>query len=340
MSITQKELADRLSVSRVLVSRALNDVPGVAAKTRARIKAMATELGYRPNAVALQLKGGRSQLIGILIGAENATVNFERMMCLERLAFKRGYRSIIGQIHRDAEPRDAQSYLDDFRARGVDAIVLLHQTPQPEHFFPRLPAPGNNVVFFNNRPTPDSRCIRIDRGDGHRQAIRHLAGTGRKRIGLMLSHPPANDLADMRLKGYKKGLETAGLVFRERLVWSSMGTKKPDENNIKSAIRSLVQEQQADAILANNDYWGVDLIHSLLESGIRVPEEVAVVGFDNLDIGHAVRPALTTIDQCHEAFARCAMKMIEDIVAPGAIPPQPRLKKIKPKLILRESSQG
>ncbi len=343
MSITQKQLAAKLSVSRALVSAALNDTPGVAAATRNRIRRLAAELGYRPNPVALQLKGGRSGLIGIIIGAENPKVNFDRMMHVEQAAFKRGYRSMIGQVHVDPtqESGGLQEYLSDFRARGVDAVVLLLNASRILEAAPLLLKNPGRLLFLDTQPTPESYCVCVDRAAGIRRAIRHLAHRGCRRIGMALySRAPAIGPIPSRIRGYHEGMRRLGLSLDPQLIWSGDGASAthPSPRDIDLALESLVVRRQADAILANNDCWGVALIKALKSRNLRVPEDVAVIGFDNLDIGTACEPALTTLDQRHETFARLTMELLDDMTAEKPLTPDRRIRTVKPVLIVRESA--
>ncbi len=343
MGITQKAIAQRLSVSRTLVSAALNDMPGVAPATRERIRALAAELGYRPNPVALQLKGGRSGLIGLLIGAENPKVNFERMMHVERVAFECGYRSIIGQIHGENETISARAYLEDMRARGVDAIVWLYHSSRLETLRADNLGDMSGILFLDLQPTPSTFCIHVDRAAGIRDAVRHLTQNGRKRIGMALYAGGNDDQRGpipSRIRGYRQGLLAAGIPFREHLIWAGKhaSASAPSSQTISKALDNLVFAQRADAILANNDNWGVAIIKALRARGLRVPDDVAVVGFDNLDIGMAVDPTLTTIDQNHGDFARITMEMLTSMIAGDVQSKQRRVQAVTPELIVRDSA--
>ena len=233
MSITQKQLAAKLSVSRALVSVALNDTPGVAAATRNRIRRLAAELGYRPNPVALQLKGGRSGLIGIIIGAENPKVNFDRMMHVEQAAFKRGYRSMIGQIHNQNEQMSARAYLEDMRARGVDAIVWLYHSSRIETLRANTLGDMSDILFLDLQPSQTAFCIHVDRAAGIRAAVRHLVKHGRRRIGMALyARGGEGQKGPMpsRIRGYRQGLREAGIPIEEKLIFSGKKASASEAN--------------------------------------------------------------------------------------------------------------
>lgn len=329
-------IAKATGLAVTTVSEILRNKPGYSVATREKVMEAARKLAYRPNSAARQLRGGRSGLMAALIGQDNPQANFDRLAALERAAYSRGYRMMIGQIH-SADERLLE-YLQDFAARGVDGVFWLHQPFAPKEDVPQsvLNRLGN-IVALDHRIAPEAGCVRIDYGAGIEQAIAYLARQGRKRIGLAVAaEGQKGDPLHARLQGYKRGLQTLGAPFRKEHVWIGDGSETPNAAHLQDIIRQLIGAETCDAILASNDVWAAELLRAAKRDGFRVPEAVAIVGFDNLMFAPLCDPALTTVDQQHEAFATAAVNMMEQVLrqkdaSPGEVV-------IQPRLVVRESA--
>lgn len=319
------------------VSEILRNKPGYSEATRNKVNEAARKLAYRPNHAARQLRGSRSGVIAALIGQDNPQANFDRLAWLERVAYARGYRLMIGQIHKDDERRE--EYMQDFAARGVDGIFWLHQpfvasADTPASVVSRL----GNIVSLDFPVAPDAGCVRIDYASGIEDAIAYLARSGRKRIGLAIAAAGAKgDPLQARQAGYKRGLLAQQIEFQKDRIWIGDKAETPNAAHLQGIIRQLVRDQKCDAILASNDVWAAELLRAARREGLRVPQDLAVVGFDNLLFASLCDPALTTIDQQHEAFATAAVSIMEQLLK-GEGSPGVREIVIKPKLVVRESA--
>jgi DNA-binding LacI/PurR family transcriptional regulator len=339
-------------VSAVLGGRA-GDGPGtgsgtvrVGAATAARIHALAARLGYRPDAAAQALKGCPSTVIGVLIGAESTLANYERLAAVERLADERGHRLMIGQLHDD--PARTADYLRDFRARGIAALLCFHN-PAPRCdavlrnlFREFLPADAplghaHGLVFQTHSPIRGAHVVDVDRAEGVRQAVAHLLAQGRRRLALVLNAPPAADplMAD-RWQGFIAGLAEAGRKPNPRRVWHGDGTFPPVPEQAAAAVRAVVDAGGADAIIASNDIWAMALLRILRRRGRAVPDNVAVIGMDNLYAAALFDPALTTIGQNNAAFARAVLDLLVPPAGGAPIPPGQHIT-VPPELVLRET---
>ena len=318
------------------VSEILRNKPGYSETTRDKVLEAARKLSYRPNSAARQLRGGRSGLLAALIGQDNPQANFDRLAALERVAYSRGYRLMIGQIH--SSDGRLNEYLQDFAARGVDGIFWLHQ-PFVARGEERLASAlrPDNIVSLDHAVAENAACVRIDYAAGIEQAIAYLVRSGRKHIGLAVAAPGAKgDPLFARQLGYKRGLQNLQLQFQKENVWIGDGSETPNAAHLQGIIQHLVREQKCDAILASNDVWAAELLRALRRDGFCVPQDVAVVGFDNLMFAPLCDPALTTIDQQHEAFATAAVNLME--LATAGKTAKPCEVVIQPKLVVRESA--
>lgn len=338
------DVARKAKVSHATVAAALSGTGGntrISAETRERIRRAAAELQYRPNPHAQQLRGVRSDVIGLIIGTDNAQVNFDRMAELERIGFERGHRFIIGLGRAEDQQTTIMTYVRDFQMRSVAGMIWLHQPPQPSEVDAASLTSLRHAVFLDRPLVEGAAAVRVDYADGIRQAVRHLVQRGRRRIGMALhTLDQTRDWTPMtdRLRGYREELSAQGLKLNEQLVWASEGPAMPSDEDIERAVRVLVREQRADAILASNDIWAVRLVKALKRHGQRLPEDVAVVGFDNLSLAAACDPELTTIDQRHEEFAIAVMDLLREQLESKGAGAVSRVVTIRPRLVVRASA--
>jgi DNA-binding LacI/PurR family transcriptional regulator len=329
------DVARAAGVSRVAAAHVLNGAGNgsvrVAPATRERVERIARELNYRPNRAAQQLRGVPSGLIGVIFDSQWPT-NFQRLSLLEQAGIARGLRFMVGQVHGD--PRLVAQYLDDFQSRGVQGILCVVDLHRRYYDEMRPLFAGRRDVIFHGRPlVEESSCVRVDTADGIRQAVSHLLDRGRQRIGLLLSSS-GDQYMQFRRDGYEAEHVARGLAVEPALVWCAEAeTGIPDQAALDRAVDLLVRDAQADAIIAADDVWAVRLIQRLKARGVRVPDDVAVVGYDNLDLATVIEPALTTIDQQHESYAREAIDLLLNL---GHSPATTAT--VKPKLIVREST--
>lgn len=335
---TLLELSRATGLSVTTVSEILRDKPGYNAATRKRVRDAALRLKYQPSMAARQLRGGRSGLLGVLIGMDNPRVNFDRLAHVERAAFARGYRLVVGQIH-EADERAAQ-YLEDFASRGLDGIVWLHQPFGGTKALPRSTFDGALASVALDRPlNARGACVRVDYAAGVADAVRHLRERGRRRIALALAgRGRQGDPMSARLAGYRAGLRRAFGASATPRVWAGAMVEQPAPEQIERALDLLVTRGKSDALIASNDVWAMALIKALRRKGLRVPEDVAVVGFDNLDWSEYVDPALTTIDQEHALFAERALDQLALLLSGKPVSARDRVFTIRPRLVARESA--
>lgn len=302
-------------------------------QTAERVRRIARAMGYRPNMAAQRLKGRRNDVVGVLIGADSTPANYDRLAAIEREAYGRGYRLMIGQFHGD--PRHTAACVEDFLARGIDALICFHNPLLPsDTAVLRLVRQARALVFQTRRLVARAGRVDVDRAEGVRLAVAHLSGRGRSRIGLLLNAPPESDplMAD-RLRGY---LSAPGRG--RRLVWAGEGAFPPSRALADRAVERLVSRGGADAIVASNDVWGIEVIKAARRGGLRVPDDLAVVGFDNLDAAALFDPAMTTIDQNNEGFARAAMDLLLAALEGGQSRGSGRTRIVTPRLVVRESA--
>ncbi|MEW4452958.1 LacI family DNA-binding transcriptional regulator [Bremerella sp. JC817] len=334
------DIANKAGVSRAAVGHILNnsgaDCVRVSEATREKVLKIAAELDYRPNRAAQRLRGMPTKIVGVILDTVNMAVFSARLAAIEAEAHTRGYRLMIGQVHHD--PDEIKTYLDDFIDHGMDAILCMFDVMQDIR--PKLKKVFRNRehIILHSRPILKTQaCVRVETSSAIEQLVDHLADRGREKIAIQL-WSPTDHLMSIRSDAWKENVKRRKLASSSSLIWTNPeATQKPSREAIDDCIQKLVVKNGADAIIASNDEWAVRIIQGLERHGCAVPKDVAVTGYDNLDIADVIEPGLTTIDQCHAEYAKQALDLVEESLA-GTLTPAKKLRVIRPKLVIRESS--
>jgi LacI family transcriptional regulator len=287
--ITIKDIAREANCSIRTVSRVLNDAENVNEETRANILAITRLRNYTPDPHAQSLKTKRKRTIGVIVNSVTSDVNRQRIETLSRLFNTAGYAILI-------------SYADDiaveeelvrrFAVRSDALVVFTNlQTPRSELLddFAARSIPFILVDPPMRGPYPS---IEIDRASGYRDAVRHLTARGRDSIALVLEEFRTAE----RIAGYRAGLEDSGIGFDEGLILrSAKGFRGGRE--VAEALLGLMAARGVNAALCQNDKVATGLLSLLQERGTRVPQDIAIVGFDDDDYSAYLSPPLTTISQ-------------------------------------------
>jgi LacI family transcriptional regulator len=287
--ITIKDIAAEAGCSIRTVSRVLNDASNVNAETRARVLAVTKRHNYAPDPHAQSLKTKRKRTIGIIVNSVTSDVNRQRIETLSRLFNTAGYAILI-------------SYADDiaveeelvrrFAVRSDALVVFTNlQTPRSD-VLDDFAGRGYPFILVDPPTRGPYPSIEIDRATGYRDAVRHLVSRGRGSIALVLEEFRTAE----RLAGYRSGLEDSGLAFDEGLVLrSAKGFRGGRE--VAQGLLGLRAGRGVDAALCQNDKVATGLLSFLHEKGVRVPQDIALVGFDDDDYSAYLTPPLTTITQ-------------------------------------------
>lgn len=352
--VTLADVARITGVSRCVAGQVLNGGAGnsrAAQQTVNRIVQVAKELDYRPNLAARQLRGKRSHTFGLLVASAGDPLRSFLVQYLDSEAVKIGCRTMIantiGKV--DLGPDQFEYHLEDFARRRVDGVFCaVHNWFGGDRaaLLERHP----NTVFYEDPGIENGSYVWVDRAQAVRLAVRHLLAKGRRRIGLALmslSRPTHVD----RLRGYQAELQAKGLPVDNSLVFNGepfglayahcnehSGRWELTADVAGKIIESLVLEQQADALVAHDDFWAALLIRTLRRKGLSVPGDVAVVGYLNHYLADWTDPPLTTVDLQHQEAARTMVRMMEQKVQAKSVVSSPEIVRIDPKLVIRESA--
>ena len=321
--------------------------------TAERIRAASARLGYRPNPAARLLSGKRSNTFGVLVASAGDPLVAFLIQELQVELARVGSQALVGNTFEGWDRVEAgfTDRVEDFARRGVDGVFCAVHRWWPgdrRALLERFP----NTIFYEDPEIDGARFVAPDRRACGRIAVEHLVATGRRRIGLALmtlSRPTHRS----RLAGYLEALAAAGLEAAAPPVFDAarFGAVFPMHNPTTRhwdypaeiadhCIDALVRDGRADAIVAHDDFLAAVLLKRLRARGIRVPDDVAVVGYLNHYLADWVDPALTTIDLSQSVAAKAMVELAEQLVEAGdaAAAGGPTSVLIQPQLVVRESA--
>ncbi len=288
MTVTIKDVARAAGVSIATASRALNRTDLVAARTRDRVREVAVRLHYTPHGGARSLITNRTHTIGVLLPDLYGEFFSEVMRGIDQTAHREGYQCIVSSARHSGPTLEAA--LRAMRGR-VDGLVLMSPEFTGELSRRTLPT-GFPVVLLNCPPseTPHD-SLNIENYEGAYSMVRHLAALGHRRIAIVTGAADNFDSAE-RLRGYRAALGDAGLTSPPELVVPGDFSEAAGE---AAARQLLLLAEPPTAIFAANDGMAIGALSALREAGLRVPEEIALGGFDDIPMARYVDPALTSV---------------------------------------------
>lgn len=284
MPATIKDVARAAGVSVATVSRALNGADNVLPQTRARIEAAARELRFAPSGAARSLITRRTDTIGALLPDLHGEYFSELIRGIDHAARVRGLHLLLSSSHDDAD--EAAAALRAMNGR-VDGLIVM--SPHADAAFLERNLPGGLPAVLLNTAAelPGHARFAVDNFGGAKAMTRHLRDAGHRRIAFVTG-PAGNHEAQERLRGYRAGLRGAGPPLVLEGDFS-------EESGWRAGKRIVQSDPRPDAVFAANDMMAIGCLAALLEAGVRVPEDIALAGFDDIPIARYVSPALTTI---------------------------------------------
>jgi DNA-binding LacI/PurR family transcriptional regulator len=319
--------------------------------TRARILDVARSLNYRPDPSARRLRGARSNLYGVLVASAGDPLVSFLVQFLDVEAMKVGCHTLICNTVGDTAlaPDQFDYHVRELAHQGMDGVFCaVHDWFGGDRS--ELVRQHPHTVFYEDPGIPGACHVTVDREAAGRLAVRHLFERGCRRIGIAVRGVALPKQA-ARLKGYRDEAAACGLRAEDALVFNgeafsaavplcdARGEKWRFPSEIGArVVNALVRGAGADGIVAPDDFWASAIIRELRARGLRVPDDVAVVGYLNHYLADWVDPPLTTISRCPDEAARRMVAMMERLVRDGAIPARERSVVIRPKLVVRQSA--
>ena len=314
---TSEEVAQLAGVSRATVSRILNGSAHVSPDTDARVRAAIAMLGYEPNVVAQNLVRQHARVLAVSIFAESYDLplsHFGRtsqyfylyvLESIEQAAIASGYDLLLPSHTHEKSP---QNYIRTLQTRRVAGCIMLHAT---DAYLQALIASPIPTVFVDKMGQGShATYVKSDNIDGACQATQHLIALGHKHIAIFTA--PAHDLAALeRLLGYQQALALAGIMLDAGLVRQS-GWNVDEAYETTKLL--LYERRDFTAIVASSDFMAIGILRALTEQGLRVPEDVSLIGFDDIEFCEYTTPPLTTMRQDRVAMGQGAVQRLVALI--------------------------
>ncbi|GAB1857233.1 LacI family DNA-binding transcriptional regulator [Flavobacteriaceae bacterium MHTCC 0001] len=330
--VTIHEISKALGIDSSTVSRALNDSPRVSSKTKSKILAKAKELGYRRNSLASNLRTNKTNTIGVVVPRISRNFFSNVISGIEATAYENGYNVIICQSLESLERE--KKIMDTLLSNRVDGVLISisMQTNTFEHLKP-FGDYGAPIVFYD-RPCNFGgfTSLSIDDFEASFKATEHLILNGCKRI-VHFGGPQNIELYRNRKKGYLAALEAYDIKFYDDFFFQT----KLSEKDGTAIAKEIVKMKTVDGIYAANDTSAISAMQYFKTTGIKIPEDIAIVGFNNDPISAVIEPSLTTINQPDFEMGKQASLLLIDQIENRNTKKQSRVLGID--LIIRDSSK-
>ncbi len=292
---TSQDVADLAGVSRTTVSFVLNNVPGVkiTEETRQRVLEAARQLDYYPTSAARILASGKTCRIGLVLCEQRDHLIADAFLPsflrgVSDLAHQEGYRVVFQST---GDKTGEAAYVSLLREQHVDGLIVSGPRSN-DHQLYRLHEEGYPLVLHGRLPDCALPFVDVDNVGGARKAVSHLIGLGHRRIGLITNAPLSYTSSQDRLAGYRQALQEAGLPLDEGLI--RYGEFSPESG--RKAMESLLAlPSPPSAVFVASDVVALGAMTAVRECGVRIPQDVALVGFDDLFLAAYVSPPLTTV---------------------------------------------
>jgi LacI family repressor for deo operon, udp, cdd, tsx, nupC, and nupG len=323
---TVKEIAAAANVSVATVSRALQRPEIVNEATRQRIHDVVKRLGYTPNALARNLRTARTRLIVALLPDIANPFFSEVIRGIEQVAHENGYSVLLGETQGSLVRE--QAYADMVAARQADGIITM--SPR----VPAIPIQGRLPVVNACEYVKDAQVssVYIDNVAAAGVAVDYLAMLGHRDIAF-IAGPPSSPISVDREQGFRLALQRAKLPAQAALVAAGDFSIESGE---RAAELLLSQGKPFSAVFCSNDEMAIGAMRALVSHGLRVPEDVSVVGFDDIRFARYTSPPLTTVAQPKNALGREAMSMMLELLNDAEVPPRKRV--LSADLVVRGST--
>ncbi|KAA6456629.1 LacI family transcriptional regulator [Acidobacteria bacterium AB60] len=334
MAVRLKDIAQDLGLSIVTISKVLRNHPDIPEETRERVLKRVKELEYQPNILARGLVTGRSYLVGLVVPDLLHPFFAELAKALSAAIGSQGYSTIITSSEEDPglEAREIQQ----LTGRGLDALVVASSGTDKQPFL-RMDRQGLPYVLIDREiPGLSANFVGIDDEAAGRMATEHLLEQGCKSIAHIRGRE--NSTGEGRFDGYRHALHKRNIAFSESLVIARSNVDIDSEKLGAEAMRLLLKRRpRPDGVFAYNDPLAIGAIDAILEAGLRIPQDIAVIGCGNLHYDPLLRVPLSSIDQNSQGIGERTAAILLSILG-AKIRPQPRSLILDPSLIVRASS--
>lgn len=325
-----RDVAKAAQVSPATVSQILNDRGGLfRPETRERVKRIAKQLDYRPSPLGRAVNGKQSMSLGILASSITTPVFVEGFNQIEQHARRAGYTCYLAGWS-TGSPKDQCDVIADLVDRRVDGLFVHFESDLPEQAMQMLTKIPIPVVFLYHAPHDGVWAVTVDPAPAYAQLAGHLAELGHRHVTVMTGSFH-RDRPHLRLEACIDALQSHAIRVEQRFQ------AKLDLDGVSDQFAADLARQglAGTALLANNDYYAIAMIHALRSHGLRVPEDISVVGYDDVPVAAVCDPPLTTIANPTQTMAVGAFGLMQSAISGQT---EPRQIKLPKTLTLREST--
>ena len=334
MPVRMKDIAEELGLSVVTISKVLRNHPDIAEDTRERVLKRIKELDYRPNSMARSLVTGRSYLAGLVVPDLLHPFFAELAKALSAAIGKHGYSIIISSSEEDPELEARE--IDRLMGRRLDALIVASSGSNLQPFL-RLERHGLPYVLIDRElPGLSANFVGTNDEAAGQMATEHLIEQGCKTIAHIRGRE--NSTGIRRFEGYRRALQRGGVSYSESLVIARSRVDINSEKMGAEAMRVLLKRRPVpDGVFAYNDPLAIGAIEAILDAGLRIPDDIAVIGCGNLHYDRLLRVPLSSIDQNSQGIGERTAGILLGILE-SKIRPQAMSIILEPSLAIRESS--
>jgi len=329
---TQKGIAEMLGISRATVSLALSDSPRIKKETKERIKRLANELNYSPSDIVRSLVTGKTFTVGIFAVSFYQHFSSELTQEISKHLHKQGYSALV--LATDSYGKQEEEEVETFIRKKVDGIIAIHGMPYKSklhlkdvgipYVLQHKPA-SNNLEF-------EEDFVTCDKYKGMSMLMEHLTGLGYRKIAY-LCNPPYEGPMESRFSAYKDYLLKHGLPFKDEWVIQGLGYYQSGYEGMK---RLLALPDRPEAVVSMNDSAAMGGMRSISQSGLKIPEDMAITGFNNAQETAFLPVSLTTVDQKKDVIAERLVEVLLKKINDKEDKTVYRIM-VDPELVIRES---
>lgn len=329
-----KDIADRTGFSVNTVSLALRDSPRIPPETRQLIQAAAEALNYLPNHIAKSLVSRETRTIGLVLTDITNPVLTQVAQAIELRLAEQGYSTLFATSNNDHA--EEKKVIEMFRSRQVDGMLIYPRSHRELDHIRRLRQAGYPLVLLVADPDAGVDAVCVDERRGAYKAVRHLIELGHRRIGL-IEGASARGNHEKR-EGYQQALAEAGIGFDDALAVEPRGQSVLAGHEAMAELAA--RGSGMTALLAGTDSLALGALRWTQQNGVRVPQELAIVGFDNIEFAEYAATPLTSVDYAVGRVTELAVQRLIGLIQAPDLLPEPQVTLIEPDLLVRESTVG
>ncbi len=336
-SMSIKDVAKKAGVSISTVSRALNESGYVKKELKEKIFNISREFNYKPNAIAKGLRTKSTNTIAVIIPDLTNPYFSEIVQVIEKFARVKGYDILMSCTFFNAKYE--RHKIENLKRKFIDGFIIMHGYYN-NNFLKKLALEGNTYIVTVDRIIENIPSIRIDHVKAVKKEIDYLYENGHKKIAYLTVDQKIKDPSiDEKIEGYLQGLSSCGISYKDKYLYT---ISTSELNMVDSAYKFILNNpkilKEVTAIVNGSDYLAVGVIRALKELNVQIPEQISVMGFDNISISKYIDPSLTTLENPKKEKGLKAIKLLLKLIESSDIE-NASDKILETKIIVRGSTQ-